>query len=135
MDHEDFIRERQLAFGNLSPDPCQAASALLVLSETPSVQLMQALDNSHLRIRYDVRDLDFATIEELLERRGFFLDNALLAKLKRAWFEYSDDTLRANLGIHPGGTTNNVRSVFLQDFDHHHHGCRDGRPRHWRQYF
>ena len=134
MESEENIRDRELVFAGPHPDPRQPASALLALGEIPAVYSLRVVDESRLHIRYDVRGVSFAEIEEFLTHLGFHLDNGLLTRMKRAFFQYTDDTIRANNGIRPGGTITNLREVFLHGFGLHRHGCRDDRPRHWRQY-
>lgn len=130
----EHIRERELIFAIPHRDVDLPASAILVLGEIPAVRHTMVTGDCSLHLSYDVREICFADVEECLACHGLHLDNSILFRLRRAYFHYTDDTARTNLGIRPGGTTTNLREVFRNDFDRARHGCRDNRPHSWRDY-
>ncbi len=129
---EELIKRRELRFCHLHPDPNQARSALLLLSDAFGVVDIALTDELGLYITYDVRYLTLDAIEKVLIRLGYHLDSRLLYRMKRALFHYSEETQRANLGM--SEDTNNTTQVFVKRYTSNHHGCRDKRPDHWRKY-
>ena len=73
-----------------------------------------------------------ASLETVLIRLGYHLDNRLIHRMKRALYRYSEETQRANLGV--SENTDNTTQVFVKRYSINHHGCRDKRPDHWRKY-
>jgi hypothetical protein len=135
MDSDDeFIRHREVAFRAPHSEPDQAQSACLLLADTDAIRDVHVLGPNRLVVTYDVRDVTFGELESALTELGFHLDNSLVMKLKRALYNYSEDTIRANLGLPPQCFGNCARKVFVNLYRQHEHGCRDHRPRHWRQY-
>lgn len=129
---EELIKRRELRFCHLHPDPNQARSALLLLSDAFGVADITLTDELGLYITYDVRYLTLDAIEKVLIRLGYHLDSRLLYRMKRALFHYSEETQRANLGM--SEDTDNTTQVFVKRYTSNHHGCRDKRPDHWRKY-
>lgn len=129
---EELIKRRELRFCHLHPDPNQARSALLLLSDASGVVEITLADELCLYITYDVRHLTLDAIESVLTRLGYHLDNRLLTRMKRALYSYSEETQRANLGV--SGNTDNTTQVFVKRYTSNYHGCRDKRPDHWRKY-
>jgi len=131
-DTEDLIKRREVRFCHLHPDPDQARSALLLLSDAEGVLDITLADELCLYITYDVRYLTLEAIEKVLVRLGYHLDNRLLYRMKRALYYYSEETQRANLGVNDN--TDTTTQVFVKRYSSNHHGCRDKRPEHWRKY-
>ncbi|TNF32816.1 MAG: hypothetical protein EP315_09165 [Gammaproteobacteria bacterium] len=129
----DIIKHRELRFCHLHPDTNQARSALLLLSDAEGLVDIQLVDNLTLYIAYDVRLLTLQSIENVLIRLGYHLDNRLLTRMKRALYIYSEETQRANLGKNIVETDNTTK-VFVKRYSINYHGCRDKRPEHWRKY-
>jgi hypothetical protein len=129
---EELIKRRELRFCHLHPDPDQARSALLLLSDATGVLDISLADELCLYITYDVRYLTLDATEKVLTRLGYHLDNRLLYRMKRALYHYSEETQRANLGV--SETTDNTTQVFVKRYSSNYHGCRDKRPEHWRKY-
>ena len=135
MDSSDeFIRHREVAFRAPHSEPDQAQAACLLLSDTDAIQDVRLLAPNLLVVTYDLRDVTFAELESALTELGFHLDNGLMIKLKRALYNYSEDTIRANLGLPDQCFGNCARKIFINYYRQHEHGCRDHRPRHWRRY-
>ena len=131
-DTDDLIKNREIRFCQLHPDPAQARSALLLLSDADGVIDIKLIDETGLYISYDVRLLTLQSIEAVLCRLGYHLDNRLLTRMKRALYAYAEDAQRANLGCCE--ETDNATMVFIKRYTNNHHGCRDKRPEHWRKY-
>ena len=129
---EELIKRRELRFCHLHPDPNQARSALLLLSDAVGVVDITLADELCLYISYDVRHMTLDAIESVLKRLGYHLDNRLLTRMKRALYIYSEETQRANLGV--SDNTDNTTQVFVKRYSSNYHGCRDKRPDHWRKY-
>lgn len=131
-DIEELIKTREIRFCHLHPDPDQALSALLLLSDAEGVVDIQFIDELYLSISYDVRQLTLQAVEDVLIRLGYHLDNRLLTRMKRALSYYSEETQRANLGSIV--ETDTTTKVFVKRYSINYHGCRDKRPEHWRKY-
>jgi len=129
---EELIKRRELRFCHLHPDPNQARSALLLLANAEGVLDISLTSEICLYITYDVRLLTLDAIEKVLTRLGYHLDNRLLYRMKRALYDYSEETQRANLGMTEAA--DNTTQVFVKRYTSNHHGCRDKRPEHWRKY-
>jgi hypothetical protein len=127
------IKQREIVFSPLHPEPNQARAASLLLVGVDGVEHVDALETTRLLIRYDIRRITLAIIEDALAEIGFHLDNALLLKLKRALYYYTEETERANLGCREC-QRKNTRDIFIQHYLNREHGCRDRRPYHWRNY-
>ena len=128
-----FTKQRDVIFHPLHEDENQALTASQMLTDIEGIFLADAISQTHLIIRYDLRLFTLADIEELLATVGFHLDNNLLIKLKRALYRYTEETERANMGC-PQGQSNCTREVFINRYQLLPHGCRDKRPDHWRNY-
>lgn len=128
---EDMIKRREIRFCHLHPEPNQARSALLLLSDAEGIVDIQYVDELCLHVSYDIRDLTLQSLEDVLMRMGFHMDNRLLMRMKRALYAYSEETQRANLGVEDTSTTT---MVFVKRYTTLYHGCRDRRPEHWRRY-
>lgn len=131
-DLDDIIKRREINFCHLHPDPEQARSALLLLSDAEGVIDITFINELSLSIRYDVRLLTLQAVENVLTRLGYHLDNRLLNRMKRAIYSYSEETQRANLGT--SVETDTTTKVFVKRYSTNYHGCRDKRPEHWRKY-
>ena len=129
---DELIKRRELRFCHLHPDPNQARSALLLLSDAEGVHDIKLVDEIGLYITYDVRHLTLDSIENVLIRLGYHLDNRLINRMKRALYKYSEETQRANLGVTV--STDSTTKVFVKRYSSNYHGCRDKRPEHWRKY-
>lgn len=131
----DQIKYREISFRGPHPDPHQAQTAALLLSDINgilNVSLSEA-DSETLRISYDVRAICLQLIEEVLVEVGYHLDGNLLIKMKRAIYYYTEEIERETLGCN-NTNCNCARDVFIENYRRHVHGCRDHRPLHWRKY-
>ncbi|MCW9013541.1 MAG: hypothetical protein OQL06_07135 [Gammaproteobacteria bacterium] len=129
----ELIKHREIRFCHLHPDPDQARSALLLLSDAEGIVDIKFGNELCLFISYDVRHLTMQAIENVLIRLGYHLDNRLLTRMKRALYTYSEETQRANIGC-LDDKTDNTTMVFVKRYSNNYHGCRDKRPEHWRKY-
>ncbi|MFP4160756.1 MAG: hypothetical protein ACLFMW_01285 [Ectothiorhodospira sp.] len=135
---EAYIRRRDLMFKGPQDPQTQVEGAWLMLRAVPSIRAVQAAGVNRLVVVYDIREITYAELEQALTELGFQLDNSLLAKLRRALYQYSEDTIRANLGLETADESETLHGaaqrVFVHLYRHQNHGCRDHRPRHWREY-
>ena len=128
----ELIKQRDIRFCPLHPDPDQAQSAVLLLDGAAGIHDARKLAPHCLQVCYDIRRVTLQVIEEALTELGFHLDNSLMAKLKRALYHYTEETQRANLRIHTD--LYDTQEVFIARYQQLPHGCRDERPPHWREY-
>ena len=134
MDHSnDRHKQREIRFARLHPNPEQAQSATRALDGIEGILELEAVSAQCLHVCYDVLFVTLEDIEVALTELGFHLDNSIIAKLKRALYYHTEETQRANLGC-PRGMSNCTDKVFISRYERLHHGCRDGRPQHWRTY-
>lgn len=131
--NDSLIKRREVAFCTLHPDRQQAHSAAAALENVLGVRQLEVPSDALLRVEYHLLEITLADIENLLEARGFHLDNRLIVKLRRALYHYTEETQRANLGC-AKGESNCTQKVFATSYKRRDHGCRDERPDHWRRY-
>ena len=129
----DLVKRREVWFRGPHPDPHQARTAAIVLSELHGVVHVQAVSPVLAHVHYDVTVLTLQVVEQTLQDVGLHLDNSLLVKLKRALYAYTEEAQRDSLGC-PKGQTNCTQRVFVTHYQSRPHGCRDERPEHWRRY-
>jgi len=130
---DGLIKEREIAFCTLHPDPDQAGSAARLLAQIDGVQRVAVVDAGVLVVAYDLLATCLAEIEQLLEQDGLHLHNGLMYKIRRALHHYTEETQRANLGC-KRGETNCTEKVFVNRYRKREHGCQDERPDYWRRY-
>jgi hypothetical protein len=129
----DRIKHRLIPFSELHPDKNQARTAALGLAELAGVVSVEPLSANTLKISYDVLEMTFIDIEEILGAMGLHIDRNLLYRLRSAVYHYTEETLRANCGC-PRGESNCTKKIFAQRFESRDHTCRDHKPEHWRRY-
>jgi hypothetical protein len=131
----DSIKHRDIGFRDPHPDPQQAQTAMLFLADVEGVlhaSIPEPARNS-IHISYDLNLICLRLIEDLLAELGLHLDNSLLAKIKRALYYFSEDNELQSLSIRDD-QDHSTREVFMRCYRCRTHGCRDGRPDHWRNY-
>lgn len=133
--HPEPIKHREIGFRNPHPDPQQAHSAMVVLSDVEGVLWVNVPDPAQnaLHIRYDLNLICLRIIEELLIELGFHLDNSLLPSIKRALHYYIEETEMESLTI-TDDQGHSTREIFMRRYHCTTHGCRDERPEYWRKY-
>jgi hypothetical protein len=129
---DSLIKHREISFSKLHPDPNQAQTAILLLSDISGVIHAHFVSPTLMRISYDVLHVTLEQVEAILTEMGFHLDNRLIFRMKRALYYYTEETQRANCGCK--GDSNNTQKVFVKRYQTTKHGCRDQRPSHWRKY-
>ena len=130
---DNLLKHREIAFSKLHPDPNQAQTAILLLSDLEGVKHAHFVSPTFMRISYDVMHITLEEIEAILTEMGFHLDNRLIYRMKRALYNYTEETQRANHGF-TKGDHNTTQKVFIKRYQSVKHGCRDQRPTHWRKY-
>ena len=132
-DNPEFIKHRDIHFNELHPDPNQAHTAALMLTDIKGIQKVNPVDPLHLQVSYQLMDISLEQIEDGLVELGLHLDNSLIYRLKRSLYYYSEETQRANQGCLQGNS-NCTRKIFAEHYQRQDHSCRDERPDHWRKY-
>ena len=129
------VKHREIGFRDPHPDPQQAQTAVLLLSDVEGVLYASLPERPRntLHIGYDLSHICLRVLESLLTELGFHLDNSLLAKLKRALYYYTEQAEQETLGCQRG-RGNCTQAIFINRYQHLQHGCRDDRPDHWRHY-
>ena len=130
MGSDITIKQREIRFCPLHPDPEQARTASWAIREVDGVHHTEPLGSHLLQVRYDITYVTLEIIDRALAEMGFHLDASLMSKLRRALFYYTEETERTNLGLSNDITT----KIFIDQYQRRRHGCRDPRPRHWRHY-
>ena len=104
-----------------------------MLGDCEGIDLVEHISQALIRVHYQINHVCLADIENLLEERGFHLDNNLLHRMRRALVHYMEETQRINLGC-GRGESNCTTKVFINSYRRRDHGCQDERPKHWRRY-
>lgn len=128
-----LVKEREVGLRSLAGGN-QAAQAAAVAIAYDGVHSADAIDSERLRVAYDLYRTSLADVETGLSEAGFHLDNSLIAKLRRALYYYSDETLQASLMCTPDSPGCRQTKVFVKRYKERPKGCRDPRPEHWRGY-
>lgn len=125
------IKQREIHFDALHPDPNQAQSAMLLLTGRKGMKASVVRSPCLLQVSYDVAHLTLDDILQELSDSGFHINNRLLCKLMQALYSYTEQTQQANLNRSYNAST---RDMFISRYRRRPHGCRDQRPHHWRNY-
>lgn len=131
-DPSSLIKQREIRFALLHPEPRQAHAAIDDLRLLQGVHETQPVADHVLHVRYDVTIITLNVIEDMLLELGYHLDNSLMVKLRRALYYYTEETQRENMGLEE--VTSVSTQVFINRYQRLRHGCRDQRPEHWRRY-
>jgi hypothetical protein len=89
---DSTLRSRELVFCGPHWEADQAPSAALLLADSPMVSEVSVSGPNRVLIRYDLLEVTFAEIEAALQELGFHLDNSLLTRLRRAYYQYCEET-------------------------------------------
>ncbi len=129
----DRYKHRQIAFNAVHQSAGHAAKAASFLAGVDGVLHAEAEGPLLLHVRYDLLKTTLQEIEEALLELGLHLDGALMLRLRRALYYYTEQTQRLNWGC-TKGEHNCTKKVFAKRYEALEHGCRDQRPEHWRRY-
>lgn len=131
-DRSHLVKQREIRFWPVHPDPQQAVTAMEFISAVDGVLEAKALEPALLRVRYDLTVTTLEALEAALLELGFHLDGSLLLRLRRALVYYTEENERISLGLETdaGASTR----IFIEHYNRRRHGCRDDRPQHWRSY-
>lgn len=127
----NHIKHREIEFDHMHPDPDQAQSAMLRLSDVEGVVQSTPLSPTRILVSYDVGQITLEEILTELTENGFHIYNSLLFKLKQALYNYTEQTERANMTMNQKVSS---RKMHIKQYQRRPHGCRDQRPHHWRNY-
>ncbi|MFW5724749.1 MAG: hypothetical protein ACOCWF_09335 [Halochromatium sp.] len=129
----DRIKHRQIHFRDLHPERNDARTAAHFLAEVDGVISAEPLSPILLDLTYDLRKTCLEELENAVSELGLHLDGALIFKLKRSLYYYTEETYRENHGW-VQSDRNATKLVFAKRWENLEHGCRDPRPEHWRRY-
>jgi hypothetical protein len=129
----DRIKRRQIHFRDLHPERNDARTAANFLAEVDGILEVEPLSPIVLDLTYDLHKTCLEEIDGALAELGLHLDGALLFRLKRSLYYYTEGTYRENHGYAPSDR-NCTKLVFAKRWESLEHGCRDPRPEHWRRY-
>lgn len=132
-DEKSLQKQRLIHFSDLHPNADQAGRAMLLLSDVEGIIKLHHIHRLCLSVEFDIKHLNLKIIEQALMDIGFHLDNSLLVKLKRALYYYTEEAQQANLG-YTKNCKDFTKRIFINEYHHHEHGCRDERDEHWREY-
>ena len=127
----NLIKYREIKFDSIDPAINPAQAAMLLLADLQGMESSVIHSPTHLVVSYDVTQITLDEILTELGNNGYHIYNSLLAKLKQALYNYTEQTQRAN--IHTSQYSSS-RKMFMQQYQCRPHGCRDQRPQHWRSY-
>jgi hypothetical protein len=129
------VKHREIGFRDPHPDPQQAQTAVLLLSDVEGILYASIPERTRntLHIGYDLGHICLRVVESLLTELGFHLDSSLMAKLRRALYYYTEENEMQSLLIHDD-QDHSTREIFMRCYRCKTHGCRDVRPEHWRNY-
>ncbi|MES9989733.1 MAG: hypothetical protein AB2603_11035 [Candidatus Thiodiazotropha endolucinida] len=129
----DLVKNRDIHFAELHPDPNQAATAALLLADVEGILKATPCSATHLHVSYQLLEVSLEQIETGLTAMGLHIDNRLLYRLKRALYHYTEETERVNLGCNRSDSKC-TRMIFADRYQRMNHKLRDQRPEHWRKY-
>lgn len=127
----NLIKYREIQFDSIDPAINPAQSAMLLLADLQGMEGSVIHSATHLVVSYDVTQITLDEILTELGNNGYHIYNSLMAKLKQALYNYTEQTQRANIQTSQYSSS---RKMFMQQYQCRPHGCRDQRPQHWRSY-
>lgn len=131
----EWLKRRQIRFAPGRSEQNQALAAEELLAAVEAVREVAATSELALSVVYDLSEINLRDIEAALLELGFELDNSLPVRAKRALWYFAEDTQRLNASEDPRrDNPANAWEVFVNRYQSQRHGCRDRRPRHWREY-
>ncbi|MCU7875249.1 MAG: hypothetical protein AAES65_06760 [Candidatus Thiodiazotropha sp. (ex. Lucinoma kazani)] len=130
----DMVKNRDIHFVELHPDPNQAATAAMLLADVDGILHATPHSKTHLYLSYELMKVSLEQIEIGLTSMGLHIDNRLLYRLKRALYHYTEETERVNMGCNRSDSKC-TRMIFADRYQRMNHNLRDQRPEHWRKYF
>ena len=98
MVEHDYIRERLVCLTRNGHDS-QAEDACSALRSIKGVHDAKPVNNHRLKLTYSLEHLTFELIEDLLRELGFYLDNSILAVIRRNIFQYLEDNAREKIHL------------------------------------
>lgn len=98
MVEHDYIRRRLVCLTR-NGHASQAKDACAALRSIKGVHDAQPVKNHRLLLTYSLEHLTFELIEDLLSELGFYLDNSVLAVIRRNIFQYLEDNAREKIHL------------------------------------
>ncbi len=135
MSETTITKPRDIAFRGPHAPERGPTEGVAMLREADGIVSVGELDKKRVPITYDLAKVTFSEIELALQEVGFHLDNGVIHKLRRALYQYADETQRAYLGLTEGICTQScAQKVFVEHYRRQDRGCRDERPAYLRRY-
>jgi len=128
----ELIKEREICFHRLSRAANPVESALEILTGIKGIIALERHGETCILIRYQLDQISLEALEEGLMCIGYRLDQGIVQRFKRAYFHFVEENQLANMGltIHSKSTTH----IFIEQYQHRAHGCRDERPHYYHHY-
>ena len=130
---EEHIKQRDIHFQPDLNGADVAHNAVALLNGAHGILETRASNAHCIAITYDIRLITLRIIEEALQEVGLPLDNSLLHKMRRAIYDYTEDTQLENLGC-THDQSKSTLEVFINRYNQRTHGCRDERPKYYHHY-
>ena len=102
MDDASYICRRKVCLAD-NGDQALATEACAALLGIQGVFGAVPISPTSLELSYSIKHLSFDLIEELLKELGFYLDNSVMAILRRNIYQYLEDNLRERLRVDEEG--------------------------------
>jgi hypothetical protein len=126
----DLNKNREIVFHPLPQG--QAEKARLLLHGLDGIEAEIGARPNVLSVRYSIVYYTLEGLETALSEQGFYLDNGLLSKIKRALAYFCENVQRENLAANKPDAKS--QQIFMKVYEHHLHGDKDETPEEWRTY-
>lgn len=98
MEDAAYICRRKVCLAD-NGDQAQATEACASLLGIHGIYGAVPVSSSALELSYSVKELSFDLIEDLLKELGYYLDDSMVARLRRNIYQYLEDNLREKLRV------------------------------------
>jgi len=98
MNDVSYICRRKVCLAD-NGDQALATEACAALLGIQGVFGAVPISQTSLELSYSIKHLSFELLEELLKELGFYLDDSVMAILRRNIYQYLEDNLREKLRI------------------------------------
>ena len=128
---DEKLKHRSVWLLQSDSDTASAESAAVLLREVEGILRVRVAGASRLIVGYDVRQITFQIIEELLQEFGYTLRTGYFCRFMRAICYYVEDIECTSCKHDQADCT---RDAFITRYLRRKHGCRDHRPEYLRRY-
>ena len=102
MEDAAYICRRKVCLAD-NGDPALATEACASLLGIHGIYGAVPISQNSLELSYSIKHLTFDLIEDLLKELGYYLDNSVMALLRRNVYQYLEDNLREKLRVDEEG--------------------------------